>query len=414
MNDKPSSQAPSMESLADVRERALAEAFAAFNQLSEDLAKSYRELERRVEQLSAELAAARSERLVQLAEKERLANRLGQLLEALPGAVIVTDADGVVREANPAAQEFLGQPLLGEAWAALAATRFVGSDAPSGEWRLHDGRRLSLTRRGLDAEPGEILLLQDVTEARALQEQLDRHQRLAAMGEMAAGLAHQIRTPLSSVLLYLSHLEQKRLADEQRERIVGRIRGRVRHLEGMVSDMLQFARGGAGERTPCGLAALIAEFEELAAVSLREYAAPLEISWEDESLRKSVVLCQPAPLVGALLNLVTNALRAGGRGVELWLQLWRPSAGQLALSVEDSGPGIDAALAERIFEPFFTTDTQGTGLGLPVVRAVLEAHEGEVCLEAPQRLRGARFTLYLPLSQTERGQEGHPASTTPP
>ncbi|WP_455385053.1 sensor histidine kinase [Acidihalobacter prosperus] len=399
MSETTSSQSPPSENSVDARERALAEAFAAFNKLSEDLAKSYRELELRVEQLSGELAAARSERLVQLAEKERLANRLSQLLEALPGAVIVTDAGGVVREANPAALEFMGEPLLGRRWIDVAAQRFTGGVAERGEVHLTDGRRLSLTARALGSEPGEILLLQDVTEARTLQEQLDRHRRLAAMGEMVAGLAHQIRTPLSSVLLYLSHLEGKRLDDQQRERVVERIRGRVRHLEGMVGDMLQFARGGTAELVPCRLETLIAEFRDLAAVPLAEHSASLEISWEDEALYEAVVPCQRAPLCGALLNLVTNALRAGGQGTRLLLQVWRPTQDSIGLSLEDSGPGIDAEIAERIFEPFFTTDTQGTGLGLPVVRAVMEAHDGEVLLEAPQKLGGARFSLRLPARQ---------------
>jgi two-component system, sensor histidine kinase FlrB len=396
MSESTPSQSPPSENSVDARERALAEAFAAFNKLSEDLAKSYRELELRVEQLSDELAAARSERLVQLAEKERLANRLSQLLEALPGAVIVTDADGVVREATSAALDFMGQPLLGERWADVAKQRFTGGVAERGEVHLTDGRRLGLTARALGSEPGEILLLQDVTETRTLQEQLDRHRRLAAMGEMVAGLAHQIRTPLSSVLLYLSHLEGKRLDDQQRERVVERIRGRVRHLEGMVGDMLQFARGGTAELVPCRLETLIAEFRDLAAAPLAEHSASLEVSWEDEALREIMVPCQRAPLCGALLNLVTNALRAGGQGTQLWLQVWRPAPESIGLSIEDSGPGIDAELAERIFEPFFTTDTQGTGLGLPVVRAVMEAHDGEVVLETPLKLSGTRFSLRLP------------------
>lgn len=394
---EPDSQPPlAAEKATDARERALAEAFSAFNRLSEDLAKSYRELELRVEQLSAELAAARSERLVQLAEKERLANRLSQLLDALPGAVIVTDADGVVREANPAAVEFLGTPLLGEGWADVVDARLVGGSVPGGEVRLESGRRLSLTARALGSEPGEILLLQDVTEERALQEQLERHQRLASMGEMAAGLAHQIRTPLSSALLYLSHLERPRLDEAQRARVLERIRGRIRHLEGMVSDMLQFARGGAGELMPCRLGSLVEEFEELAAVPLAEHSAVMRVEWSDDALQEATLMGQRAPLAGALLNLADNALRAGGGGSELWLLVWRPAAGGFALSLEDDGPGIDTTVAERLFEPFFTTDTQGTGLGLPVVRAVMEAHGGEVVFEPAKRLGGARFTLQFP------------------
>ncbi|APZ43000.1 sensor histidine kinase [Acidihalobacter ferrooxydans] len=380
----------------EARERALAEAFDAFNRLSADLARSYRELEQRVEQLSEELAAARSERLIQLAEKERLANRLSQLLEALPGAVVVTDARNIVREANPAALEFFGLPLLGTSWNAVMQSHFAEGDADSGEVKLIDGRRLSLTRRSLAPEPGQIWLLQDVTETRALQTQLDRHQRLAAMGEMVAGLAHQIRTPLASVLLYLSHLEQKKLEPEPRERILGRIRGRVLYLENMIGDMLQFARGGEAERAQCALATLIAEFEDMLAVPLRDAGATLVIAWADPALRQATVACQRSALVGAMLNLATNAISAGGPGVALRLGIAMPTPQSLRLSLEDDGPGIDPAIAERIFEPFFTTSTQGTGLGLPVVRAVMDAHAGEVRVEPARHLTGARFTLELP------------------
>lgn len=382
----------------DAREKALAEAFAEFNRLSADLAQSYRELERRVELLSEELAAARSERLVQLAEKERLANRLSQLLEALPGAVIVTDTEGFVREANPAAMEFFGEPLIAENWNDVLQSHGAEGNADSGEIRLADGRRLSLTRRNLAPEPGSIWLLQDVTETRALQTQLDRHQRLAAMGEMVAGLAHQVRTPLASVLLYLSHLEQKQLGSEQRERILGRIRGRILHLEGMVSDMLQFARGGEAELAPCALSVLIADFEDMLAVPLKDAKANLQIEWASPALADVKVACQRSALVGAMLNLATNAIGAGGQGVNLCLQIEQNGPKSIIIGLEDDGPGIDPAIAERIFEPFFTTSTQGTGLGLPVVRAVMEAHEGEVRLEPARRLSGARFSLQLPVS----------------
>lgn len=380
---------------ASERERLLAEAFNAFNRLSEDLAFSYRGLEQRVEQLSQELAAARSERLVQLAEKERLANRLGRLLELLPGAVIVTGEDGIVREANPAAHEFLGEPLIGARWS-VVATRFVSGSPAAGEVRLDGGRRLSISIRSLGSEPGDILLLQDVTDTRELQEQLDHHRRLAAMGEMVAGLAHQIRTPLSSVLLYLSHLEPKRIDETQRLRVVGKIRKQVQHLERMVNDMLQFARGGANNLTPLALGGIVSEFEEMVRLPLADRAGTLAIEW-DADLASRCCVGQREGLVGALLNLASNAMQAAAPGVHLNLRIWQPRTGRVALCMSDDGPGVPDKIAERIFEPFYTTHHQGTGLGLAVVRAIMEAHGGEVSLDRKGQPGGA-FTLHLPLA----------------
>lgn len=379
---------------ASERERLLAEAFDAFNRLSEDLAFSYRGLEQRVEQLSRELAAARSERLVQLAEKERLANRLGRLLELLPGAVIVTGEDGMVREANPAAHEFLGEPLIGQRWPEVAM-RFVSGPAGAGEVRLDDGRRLNVSVRSLGSEPGDILLLQDVTDTRTLQEQLDHHRRLAAMGEMVAGLAHQIRTPLSSVLLYLAHLEPRRIEEEQRLRVVGKIRAQVQHLERMVNDMLQFARGGANNLTPLTLGAIVDEFREMVNLPLAEHGGTLAIDWE-AGLADRCCMGQREGLVGALLNLASNAMQSADRGVHLDLRIWQPRGEHVAMTMRDSGPGVPQAIADRIFEPFYTTHHQGTGLGLAVVRAIMEAHGGEVTLDRSGQPGGA-FTLHLPL-----------------
>ncbi len=396
------------EVLHQARERALADAFAQFNQLSADLAHSYHELEQRVELLNAELAAARSERLVQLAEKERLANRLSRLLEVLPGGVIVMDARNVIREANPTALEFLEEPVLDVAWETLLQQRFIAPAPASGELHHRSGRRLGLTRRALESEPGEIMLFQDVTEARALQERLDRNDRLAAMGEMIAGLAHQIRTPLAAVLLYLGHLEQAHVSAEQRCRVVGKIKGRISHLEGLVGDMLQFVRGGAGELTPCRLGRLIDELLELAAPIITASDVHFELHWQSPTLANLHLPCQQSALAGAMLNLVNNAIQAGGPGLELFFSIERHTGGWVEIALEDNGPGIDAAITDRLFEPFFTTRTQGTGLGLAVVRAVMEAHQGEVRQEIPRRLSGARFCLRLPVPEwpDQRNDDG--------
>jgi len=386
--------APAVVGLSDeVRQQGLAEAFAAFNRLSEELAGSYRELELKVEQLSTELAAARSQRLQELAEKERLANRLGRLLESLPGAVVVTDGAGVVREANPAALEFLGDPLLGVAWSSVAL-RFEQGASHGSEVSLPGGRRLSISMRELGSEPGHILLLQDVTEASGLREELDRHRRLSTMGEMAAGLAHQVRTPLSSVLLYLSHLEQRGLEPEQRSRLIERIRGRIRHLERLVTEMLQFARGQSPALMPLKLSALLEGFHEMARPLVDEAKGVLEMK-QDQSSTPVWMAAQREALLGAMLNLVSNAIHASGQGVHITLQIGRDADGNLAMTFSDKGPGVPADVADKIFEPFFTTRTQGTGLGLAVVHHVLEAHGGNIRLDRSVT-EGASFVLQLP------------------
>ena len=156
----------------------LEQAFALFSQMSSQLTDSYSMLEARVTELKGELAVVSAQRMQELAEKERLANRLQNLLDLLPGGVIVIDAQGIVREANPAACELLGLPLEGELWRHVIARCFAPREDDGHEISLKDGRRLSISTRSLDAEPGQLVLLNDLTETRHLQDQLARHERL--------------------------------------------------------------------------------------------------------------------------------------------------------------------------------------------------------------------------------------------
>ncbi len=376
---------------SDSEQQALAQAFQAFNELSTRLTGSYRELEQRVERLSRELASARDQRLAELAEKERLANRLSHLLAALPAGVVVLDAHGVVQTANPTATRLLGSPLEGIRWTTIYARAVAASSGADGELELHGGRRVTLSSCDLGQEPGRIVVLQDVTEARALQALADRQQRLSAMGEMAASLAHQIRTPLASALLYVGHLSARDLGSADRERIAGRIGARLRHLEQLVQDMLSFVRGDPRERGTLAVAELVEPLRQGLAPQIDALGARLDC----RAGNAPPVRAQRETLLGALNNLVTNALQAAGAGARVSLCIDTAADGRARITVHDDGPGIPAALAERIFEPFFTTRAQGTGLGLAVVREVVRSHGGEITL-APGQGAGATFIIHLP------------------
>ncbi len=183
---------------------------------------------------------------LQLAEKERLAGRLESLLKGLPAGVVVLDSAGCVQQANPAAEALLGRALVGTLWRDVIAHSFAPEPQAGCDLRLASGRLVSLSTCPLEDEPGQILLLTDVTESRALQERANRDQRLMSMGKMVASLAHQIRTPLSSALLYVSHMKHPALDEQKRLRLADKILDRIRHLEQLLKDMLLFAHGGLG------------------------------------------------------------------------------------------------------------------------------------------------------------------------
>ncbi len=358
--------------------------------MSSRLGESQFMLQARVAELKDQLAESAAQRLQEFDEKERLASRLQSLLDLLPGGVIVIDGQGMVREANPVALELLGAPLEGALWREVIARSFSPRRDDGHEISLRDGRRVSIATRSLNVEPGQLVLLTDLTETRRLQEQLARHERLSALGRMVASLAHQIRTPLSTALLYASHLEQGGLSVEHQQRFAGRLKDRLNELEHQVRDMLVFARGDLPLEDRLTPAELLGALRAATEMKLEGVA----VRWQCDA-RTGALLCNRDTLVGALLNLIENALQAATGDTKLKVHLFARGS-MLRISISDNGVGIDAATLARLGEPFFTTRATGTGLGLAVVNSVVRAHSGALELRSRPG-RGTCATLQLPL-----------------
>lgn len=369
--------------------------FSMFDAISTQLNDSYSALEGRVASLRDELAQTSAQRTQELAEKERLANRLQHLLDVLPGAVIVLDAQGRISEANPAAVDLFGQGLSGTLWRDVIARSFAPREDDGHEVSLKDGRRVSIATRSLAPEPGQLVVLNDLTDTRRLQEQLARHERLSSLGRMVASLAHQIRTPLSAALLYASHLTEQALPVATQQRFAGRLKERLHELEHQVRDMLVFARGELPMTERLTPNALFTAIQDAAQTHVQDVAVRWQCDTDDD-----LVLCNRDTLVGAVLNMLDNAVQAAkGRitpgGPFIKVHLYRRDD-TLYLSVSDSGAGIDKPTLARLGEPFFTTKTNGTGLGIAVVKAVARAHRGDLRIFSRVG-RGTCARITLPL-----------------
>lgn len=373
--------------------------------LSEQLRASYYSLQGHVARLGDELRQARSEQAEQLARAERLSTRLQALLNSLPAGVVVLDGAGVVQEANPAAQQLLGEPLQGIPWREVTLRAFAAPHPGEADLPLHSGRWVSLSTCPLGAEPGQIIQLEDVTERRRLAEGLQRHRRLADMGRMAANLAHQIRTPLSTALLYVSQLSA-RMPAERLERFAGKAEKSLRELERLISDMLLFARGGGEQREALDPVALLAGAVEPLRESLQRDGIEVLVEGHGSRLLQG----NPTLLRSALVNLIGNAARAMPAGGRLMLSARLVDRGQVVLAVADEGEGVPAAIAGRLFEPFVSGQPGGTGLGLAVVRAIAVAHGGEA-LYRPGEQGGSVFELWLPVAADDAGVQNTAAAT---
>jgi two-component system sensor histidine kinase FlrB len=370
--------------------------FEVFNRVSRELDISYRELEGKVEGMTRELAAARTARLQELAEKERLAHRLSSLVSALPGGVLIVNRQQHISVANPEAIELLGEPLLGEAWGEVIARCAVdAADDSQQELRLKNGKQVSIVNRLLDHSGDHVVLITDITDIHTLQQQLGRKKRLTAMGEMSARLAHQIRTPISSATLYLSQLARGELPQAERERIANRVSERLANMGSLVDSMLSFVRGGTSKRQTLLLNSVLRDFEAVVSPQVAIAGSRLSVPVVDDSL---MIEGDRDALVGALCNLVINAIDISEQAVNVDVWVGALSHETLQIVVSDDGPGIAEDIIDRIFDPFFTTRAQGTGLGLAVVDMTIGSHGGEV-VASNRPGGGARFLLTLPIAK---------------
>lgn len=379
----------------------LCAAFAEFEHASSRLAAFYDSLEQRVAELTLALTDSKAELQRELHAKGVLATRLASLLEALPGGVIVLDEAGRVTDRNPAAVELLGPVAIGEPWIDVVARCFSPRWDDGHDISLQDGRRVNVATQALHGEPGQILLIKDVTETRRLQELLTHHRRLSAKTELAAALAHQIRTPLSVAILQLSNLNRESLVLDARRRHTEKAMDAMRQLERLVEDMLTFARGGPLDMASLSVQSLLDDLARDAQQTAATRDLVLEIKTDigSDQLRGN-----RNALHSIMLNLVNNSCNAMGGCGRMTISATRIHD-CVELRFADHGPGIPLKDREHVFEPFFTTRKNGTGLGLSVARAVARAHGGELDLD-PDYRDGACLVLTLP------AQTGAPSRAT--
>ncbi len=344
----------------------------------------FRGQQTQVAALGAELAEARRGNAL-------LSSRLTALLRSLPGGVLVLDAQRRIEECNPSALQLLGEPLLGlEFDEALARAAVADVQTPE-RVELRNGRFASIARRAL-GDGGEVVLLADITQSHLMQVLIARQQRLLTLGELAAGLAHQIRTPLAAALLYASQMALPGRGAEDLARCGAKTTESLKQLDRLVTEMLAFARGGA-ERERVNVSALLEQVAQWLRPAMRERLT-LTIRTEAPTLS---VRANASSLTSAVLNLAINALQAASGPLALEILARRGAPGRAQILVSDDGPGVPEGLRERIFEPYFTTRSHGTGIGLAIVKSVVEAHHGHVSLA--DGAVGASFVIDLPAEE---------------
>ena len=330
----------------------------------------------------------------ELAQLRAQASYMSQLYNELPSGLIVIDGDGVVEQANRVAVQLLGEPLENVRWSEIITRSFSPRNDDGHEISLKNGRRIQLTISSLEGRPGQLILLTDLTHTRQLQENVATLKRLSSLGKMVASLAHQIRTPLSAAMLYGANLANKTLNESSRLRFQCKLMNRLQDLETQVNDMLLFARSGDQKIVDeVSIATLLEEVQNASEAMLVSVDGHLTCKLPDPDL---FILANKNALTSAMTNLISNAVEATGKGAQLYISATRRGDEQIEISVMDNGPGIEKQRLAKVMEAFYTTKSQGTGLGLAVVQAVVKSHKGIVEVKSEVG-KGSCFTLVLPL-----------------
>ncbi|QZA78089.1 GHKL domain-containing protein [Deefgea tanakiae] len=374
--------------------RNLEEAFALFTAASEQLSLAYADLQGQVTTLTEQLEVANGKLLSEFKEKSALSRRLRLLLDRLPAGVLELDSTGRVLAQNLAAKQILrceGDVV----WPQIVKEQMQLTSEPGvSEYRFGDQSSYLLFEEvDVPEEHVRLVLLHDVTAAHEMRGALARHERLAAMGEMAAGLAHQLRTPLATALLYNGHLSRQILSEHDRIRFAQKSLDRLRHLETLIQNMLRFVRGQQQLTDVLDIRFVIQDAVQHVLPQFESKGVSLAVK---ETLDPLWVKVNARELSGCLANIFENALYASSSGQSVFCEVV-VTADVLVLEVRDKGCGMSDEVRNRLFEPFFTTRKDGTGLGLAIVRNLVTSYGGDISVESRLDF-GSSFKICLPLA----------------
>ncbi len=241
---------------------------------------------------------------------------------------------------------------------------------------------------------GYVILFKDLTEVRALHQEIERSRRLASVGRLAAGVAHEIRNPLSSIKGFATYFKQRYQDVPEDQQTANIMIQEVDRLNRVVSQLLEFARPISVSRRPTSLKDLVADSIKLIQRQVRDRQITINFR---ESAKIDEINLDPDRLNQVLLNLYLNAIEAMEPGGKLQIEIFDSDENrELIIRITDTGRGIAKEDLPKIFDPYFTTKSSGTGLGLAIAHNIVEAIGGTIDVKS-EAGKGTEFTLRLPL-----------------
>lgn len=394
----------------------LQQSFENFNKATADLQLAYARLEDRFANLNRELEEKNAELVKTVAEKEQTKNYLQNILESLINGVIVADLAGKIQTMNHCAEMFVG---VGQTKVVGQHVSILFEDTVVNDWptinlaeyfKGESGNKVKINDRTLEifcspfrspvgAAIGNVFVLRDITRIEKLEDMAKRTEKFAAMGEMAANIAHEIRNPLGSIELFASLL-LKHLQDKKDQDRVVHIISSVKNVDNKISNLLMFTRKQTPKMERIDLYRILNEMLDFSEDIMAQGGIDISVKYTG---KRAFIDGDSDMIKQVFLNIILNAQQAMPDGGMIEIEAKKSSRGIIpeALSVveiifKDSGPGIPEENLSRIFDPFFSTKQGGAGLGLAIVHNIVSQHNGSINVENSLQ-GGAMVNISFPL-----------------
>jgi PAS domain S-box-containing protein len=378
------------------------ESFASFNKITQKLHFAYKNLEEKFEDLNLKLEKTNRELRQSLAEKDRASNYLNNILESLTSGVVAINIKGEITLFNRAAEEILGYKtdevlgrqygeILGNGVKEMMTLPFTLKSRKSHineekEVFTKEGKKIplgfstSLLTDGENNVLGAVEVFFDLSKLKQLEEEVTRVRTLAALGEMAATVAHEVKNPLGGIRGFADLLDRDLEESDPRKKSVEKIMEGVETLDRIVVSLLNYTKAIRLDFHQVEFISFIDESIKFFEIDLAHKKKKINILRE---YPERALLCRidPEQFRQVILNLLHNATQAMPQGGTIRVKV-NEEKKRVVLKISDTGMGMSKATLDKLFTPFFTTKEHGTGLGLSTVKKIVEAHRGDIKVES--------------------------------
>lgn len=325
---------------------------------------------------------------------------IGDILKSIPTSLFLLDVERKVVEANPSARELLGENIEGKKIEEVFEIDELDdlNKVWAGEIIQRKQVKVDGVPIGYSASPiysnqnriiGAAIILRDLTKIKEMEEQLRRKDRLAALGEMSAGMAHEIRNPLAAIKAGIEYISKNFEKGSDYHNYVKIILSEIERLTRIVKDMMEFAKQRTPKKNKVDMENLISNTIAMYQEEVREKGIELETNIEDEL----ICMADSDQITTVLNNLILNSIEAIDREGQIKIK-GRENGKNIEVEVQDNGEGIPEDMVKKVFNPFFTTKNKGTGLGLSITHTIIQNHSGMI--KASNIDNGTCFTFKIP------------------